>query len=501
MRTVIQRPSFTPTGEQQLILDSFRSGHDLAIEAMAGTGKTSSLLLCANHGQDRGVYLAFNRALKEEAQAKFPDTVKVATTHGYAFGAVGRQFAHRLKGARQPWAECARLLKLKNAVQLRNGDLVLKPGSLARLTADMVNRFCYSADTVIGLEHMPYDDKFNPEERTQLAVLLLPYAQTYWEDAQNPNGVLRYSHDHYLKAWALRQPRLDAAYLLVDEFQDTNPCVFDAVNRQTHLQRIVVGDPYQALYGWRGAVDALSRFNVATRLPLTLSFRFGNSIAEIANLFLEQMGAIHLLRGNPERNSSVCDLSEPQAILTRTNAAAVEALLDALEDQLEVALVGGATNVLSFVEAAEILKQGGSTRHPDLSLFSTWDAVMDHVEADPVSEFSMLVRLFQTHGGATLSKALRTTVSEAAADLTISTTHKAKGREFSTVRLSRDLLARVITELYRHDPDALANENPAEQRLRYVAVTRAEHKLDLGPMQSVKRFEKALAEAGLAVTT
>lgn len=499
MRAVITRDvnRLTPTSEQQMILDAFSTGEDLAIEAAAGSGKTASLLLCAEGTGKRGVYLAFNRALKEEAQLKFPDTVKVATTHGFAFGVVGKRYAHRLNAARQPWAACADMLRIRMGERFRGGELVIKPGGLARLAADMVNRFCYSKDAEITVAHMPYEDVFRPDELAWLAELLLPYARTYWDDVQQLDGKLRFGHDHYLKMWQLSAPVIRADYLLVDEMQDTNPCVYDVVDHQTHLQRVVVGDPHQALYGWRGAVDALSDFQVPTRLPLTMSFRFGDAVADVANVFLKLLGARHPVLGNPDRDSLVVqDMHRPRAVLTRTNGGAVEALLTALEDDLEVALVGGATDVLAFLEAAEALQDGRSSWHPELSLFKSWDAVLDHMEADPNSEFSMLVRLIHKYSTASLVKALRTTVPEQQADVVISTTHKAKGREFRTVQLGRDLQVRVLRDLYGVRPK-LADDHASEQRLRYVAVTRAQDAVDLGPAEPTPRFEKVWAEAGL----
>ena len=56
--------NFTPTAEQAAALEAFRSGRHLALQAGAGTGKTSTLALLAGQNPTRrGRYLAFNRTI------------------------------------------------------------------------------------------------------------------------------------------------------------------------------------------------------------------------------------------------------------------------------------------------------------------------------------------------------------------------------------------------------------------------------------------------------
>ncbi|MCK1493792.1 ATP-binding domain-containing protein [Bradyrhizobium sp. 180] len=70
--------------------------------------------------------------------------------------------------------------------------------------------------------------------------------------------------------------------------------------------------------------------------------------------------------------------------------------------------------------------------------------------------------------------ALNRTVDEERSDLTISTAHKAKGREWSTVRLMDDFL--------RSQPGKPTDGfDPAEVRLFYVALTRAKEAVEVPP--------------------
>lgn len=78
--------SLKPTPEQSAAVGAFLGGKDLELVAVAGSGKTTTLRLMAEADPKRRLlYLAFNRAIKEEAQGKMPGNVSVQTFHGLAF--------------------------------------------------------------------------------------------------------------------------------------------------------------------------------------------------------------------------------------------------------------------------------------------------------------------------------------------------------------------------------------------------------------------------------
>jgi F-box protein 18 (helicase) len=97
-------------------------------------------------------------------------------------------------------------------------------------------------------------------------------------------------HDGYLKLWQLRQPNLQSNYphhvLMIDEGQDMNPAMLDVLMRQK-TTKIIVGDPNQQIYMFRGAINALSSVEATHTYHLTQSFRFGPRIAYAANCCLD----------------------------------------------------------------------------------------------------------------------------------------------------------------------------------------------------------------------
>ena len=91
-----------PTDEQTAAADAFHAGDHLALQAGAGTGKTTTLALLARTTTRRGRYLAFNRAIAQDARTRFPNTVQCKTAHALAYAAIGHRYTRRLNAPRRP---------------------------------------------------------------------------------------------------------------------------------------------------------------------------------------------------------------------------------------------------------------------------------------------------------------------------------------------------------------------------------------------------------------
>jgi hypothetical protein len=170
--------------------------------------------------------------------------------------------------------------------------------------------------------------------------------------------------------------------------------------------------------------------------------------------------------------SVVGPIAEPDVVLTRTNAAAVKAMLFEIKAGRRPHLVGGGGDVVQFARAARDLKDGKPTYYRELACFESWGEVQEYVENDPAgSELKMLVGLMDDYGPNAICQALDRQVAEDRADVVFSTAHKSKGREWNSVALGGDF------------PDPNKSESgtlsPGELRLIYVACTRARLELDV----------------------
>lgn len=479
------------TEEQQAAVEVFAAGGDLALIAGAGTGKTSTLVHMGQAaGARRGLYLAFGRDIADEAERRFGPNVRCATAHAVAHRAVAGPYRHRLEvTGHVPSRVSAEVLGIRRAVTLDRASIT--PAHQARLALGMVRNFCYGTDEAVYARHLPRVNGLGVHATNYLARILLPYAERAWDDLCSPDGQLKFLHDHYLKMWALTRPTLAADFVLLDEAQDTNP-VLEQVFLAQGMQRVCVGDPAQQIYAWRHARDVMTAFPAA-HLYLTRSFRFGPEIAEVANQWLRHAGSDLRLTGHGEP-SRLAPAPDADAVLCRGNADALAVVLDCLGRGIPVALAGGGKDMRRIAQAAIDLKAGRRTSHPDLFLFKTWQEVQEYADQDDGQALRSTVRLIDTHGADCVLDAVERLADESHARVTVSTVHKAKGREWPSVRVGGGFPAPVA------DADGVPGRLRAEEaRLIYVAVTRARVHLDRAAVAWIDRYEAEAHQARLGL--
>lgn len=487
-----------PTEEQQAVLDGAATGGTVAISAAAGSGKTSTLRMLARaRSATRMLYVAYNKAIQLDAERSFPKNVTCKTAHALAYQSFGAPIRERLAGPRMTGAQTATVLGIKTNFGLGE-DLVFTPAQQASLAMGMVARFCHTASPTLEAWHLRAPEGLNDQQSGALSARLLPYARRAWEDlTAGRSGRLKPTHDVYLKQWQLSGPELAGwDVILYDEAQDADPCVADVIERQAHVQLVAVGDSAQAIYGWRGAGDFLTRVHAAHRLALTQSWRFGHAVAEEANVWLGVVGAELRVRGNPARSSTLGPVDAPDAILCRTNAGTIEALMDAHETGRRVHLVGDGKEMLFLARAAERLQAGKPAGHPELVAFTSWEQVVDYAEHDPAgSDLAVAVRMIDRYGTDGVITAIEGTVPGRSADLVVSTAHRSKGLEWSRVRIADDYREPLDKQTGRPLPIPIP-----DAMLAYVSVTRAMDTLDTGGLGWVHDHLAALDTAATAST-
>lgn len=468
------------TNEQTAIVDRAVAKHPLLVEALAGTGKTSTLGMIANAmPQRRGTYLAFNRSIANDAGRKFSsDQVLASTVHSRAFQAVGINYRHRLEGGEG----AGRLTPLRLMQHYRYGAMgAITPLSRAGLVKKTLTNFLSTMQPEPSplnvpksdLKHLSAGRAWRQEDVDALTELLADDAHTLWKDMQAPDSDLPMLHDGYLRLWAEGNPRLPGDFIMLDEAQDASEVIKHVVLSQD-AQPIIVGDPRQQIYEWRGAINLMEELDWDKNY-LSQSFRFGNQIASAANLVLDHLASPVKMRGFETDRSQ---LPQTRAMLYRTNAGVFGELLErTLQRQQQVHVVGGTGDMYQMLNAVSALKKGQQTAHPDFVGFSSWPEYAEAAEAyNAPHEMRLLVKMVKKHPMKRLKEAVGTAkgVEEGAADMTLLTAHKGKGREWAHVAIGNDF------PLPEGNPmlDTLDNTIGTEEaRLQYVALTRGQANL------------------------
>lgn len=472
-------PQFQLTDEQAHAVARAGVCGSLKVEAFAGTGKTATLLgIARSRPAERMLYLAFNRDIAEEGKRRFPAHVTCSTTHGLAMRHSGIPYRERL--ARQFDGNA-----IMEALQLpaMNASHRRRLGWLLRLT---LNRFCQSKDDAISLVHVPAAAA-SGRSRDAAQVLMgvcVKQAQRAWELMQEPSSALPVTHDFYLKLWQLSRPRIEADCILFDEAQDASEVLLDVLGRQGHARRVYVGDRYQQIYAWRGALNAMQHVETEDTCRITQSFRFGEPIARLAsNVLNTRLHAKVRILGEPSRHSKVVHhaIRNPDVVLCRSNAGLVRELMRLQTPALgrprpRVAVAGGGRELEAFLRGALELQRGRPARHAELGLFSTWEEVMAFAKTDEGQHLAGMAALADTQVHEALA-AVRSVPPVQAGDaaLLLSTVHKAKGQEWDRVRLAGDYLPAGT-------PCAGTRNEAEEAHLLYVAVTRARSVLDISAL-------------------
>jgi len=470
--------AFTPTDEQDQIVTAIEEGSNIAVQALAGTGKTATLLLGAQAKERRlkqGLYVAFGSPNRKDAQQRFPGTVESHTSHSLAME-VGRYYRRRFSGKNsgRTGAQLADAFKVKPFAP--SPARTITSVGVAVLAKQAVGRFARSADREITAWHVPRPDGIDAESAQALKEHVLPFAKAMWIDLQDPHrDRAEFTHDHYRKIWALQNPKLKYNFIMLDEAQDTDKLTL-SVLKQQQCQLIAVGDTNQQLYAWRGATEALAAWPADVRLHLTESFRFGPQIAEEANKWLAALGEELRLRGRGAPGK-VGPLTEADAVLCRTNAGAVEAAWEAIQAGRTVGMAKKVVDgIKSMCKAALDLQAGLHPEDGMLATFGSWHEVLHYVQTDPsASGLAVFVRLVEKWGAGQLLKIAKQVKSteRAKVDLTVMTGHRSKGLQYPRVKIGSDFREPTLNE------DGMVSEmDPAELQLCYVAATRASEHLD-----------------------
>ncbi len=352
-----------PTPEQQSIINiRLTEGTAFKVVASPGSGKTFLVTQYAKrYPEQQFVYIVFNKSMQLEADEKFKalqlKNIISKTLHSLAFSAVGFRYANcpgKLGGeltvndVRKVLLDQKVITKEQVQQDDDNKDSNSKGATLQAIVTKTLERFICSFDAAPNDYHIP-------QVSTHDAALVLRWASTIWVMMQDMSDTtIRMHHDGYQKLAQLENRISLTKYdiVAVDEAQDMTPCQMSIISSQRHAGILMIGDPRQAIYQFRGARDALRQ-----RLPyhsppsntpnkpytLSVTHRLPRDVAEVANSMLRFIGDGVTLEASRHRQPIVSLAERPTSggytVITRSNAALIKEALDAVERGLKIGII------------------------------------------------------------------------------------------------------------------------------------------------------------------
>ncbi len=454
--------------EQKAIIESTEPS--IRVSAFAGTGKTTTLVGYASRRKNsRMLYMAFNKAIQEEAARKFTANVTCKTTHSIAYHAmdVRNNYAKKLSFGLKPFD----LSTPFNSTYIDAANAIL-----------ILNNFMSSADDRIS-ENNAIAVGIKPSMRARA----LDLAREAWKCMINPDtDKVFITHDGYLKLFQLSgKPIGDYGTIMFDEAQDANPVTTALVMAST-ANKVFVGDRHQSIYGFRGAKNAMEEMVGLADYPLSSSFRFGQQVADAANVILrhtlgEERHGLKGLGGKSsiDFSSNAAGHRGQIAKLARTNGTILDMTSGCMESGTPFHIIGGAESLkLNLVMDTFYLSVDEKDKifNPQIKQFNSFDEMQNLSEESDDPEYKAMCKVVKRHGkgtpGLVASVKSACLPSTNGASVIFSTAHKSKGLEFEAVQLMDDF------------PSLMADSQVdgidiQEGNLIYVAMTRAKNKLYL----------------------
>jgi len=263
--------------------------------------------------------------------------------------------------------------------------------------------------------------------------------------------------------------------VMVDEAQDLSPLNHQMLRRLVKQRLIAVGDPWQSIYGFRGAMRsgmaALKESFNMTELTLSVSFRCPRSVVRLANTRVPHMKfADWAPEGTVETLETWSPTSIPDgaAIICRNNAPLFKCALDLIAAGRGVKLLGADIGP-SLIKTLKKLGEPSISQDELLNAIERWkvDRIAKVREVGAIEDKAECLRVF-ARAAPTLSGAIAFAEFLFAQGGTISlmSGHKSKGLEFETVY---HLDPFRVPSKYATSEDAMDQE----LNLLYVIWTRA----------------------------
>lgn len=269
------------------------------IEAVAGAGKSTTIVECSRRMNGKVFLAAFNKKMADELcerVADIPD-VYAGTFHSAGFKslrfAFGKDNALTVDGNKVQMI--AEAIRDDNRPDL--GSYVTGVCAMVSMAKQRgIGPLRDIADTAAWIEMIEMFNMADAFPEDANLTKAIKYAQVVLKRSNASLVTIDFDDMVYLPL-LLKVRMLQHEWVLIDEAQDTNPTRRELAKRMLRPRGrlIAVGDPHQAIFGFTGADnDALEQIADefdCRRLPLTVTYRCPKSVVEYAHKWVSHIQA------------------------------------------------------------------------------------------------------------------------------------------------------------------------------------------------------------------
>lgn len=493
---------------------------DAVVNAVAGAGKTTTLVEAAALVKGTALFVAFNVHIKDELNAQFSQrgiaNMRAMTIHGFGFKACSRAFT-RPNGPKLNVDDSKYRTLAQNYVTARlspmfRAMLAGEFGQESKVRAEDAVRSRVRA--LVRLVSMVRLTRTPSRDRNALVALMARYDITT-DSAESDSLVLdgvRPLLDQGIAVATSATPTVDYTdmiwlpvvlelrvdryqWIFVDECQDVSACAreFLLMARGLGGRILFVGDRNQAIMGFAGAdansFDRIAEITNATQLPLSVCYRCPSTHLALARRLVPQIedapGCADGIVSAISEDVASKAIGEGALVLSRKTAPLIGLCLDLIKIG-KPARVRGRDTAKMLVEVADTVQRScelyGGTFSENLDRYEAAQierlSGKDNAESriETVQDTCAAMRVFAERFGDSYNKivaGIEEIFADAHASIWLSTVHRAKG-----------LGADDVFILYPDDmPLVRAGQTPEdaeqERNILYVALTRGKRSLTL----------------------
>lgn len=309
------------------------------VEAVAGSGKSTTIKEAFKRVRGEAIFLAFNKSIADE--------LKAAGVNGRTFHSLCMMPVMRSRGAKDP--EMNKLRKLCD--QHMTGEDLRLYGAFAQKLVGLARQVgigCLVKDTEYAWIDICEHHNIEPDSDEADFGVAISFARQLL-DWSNASKMVDFDDMLYFAVKdGVTLPKFD--FVFVDEAQDTN-AIQRAVLRKIMrpgARIVAVGDPAQAIYGFRGAdsgsLDLLAEEFNCFRLPLTISYRCPQAVVRYAQQWVSHIEAAP---GKPEgiveelgTNFKVTDFTATDLVVCRKSAPLITLAFRCIRANVPVQVMG-----------------------------------------------------------------------------------------------------------------------------------------------------------------